>query len=39
LEYERFQGWIVANGLVEKEQFLGAYYEKKPGDEDQLVAG
>ena len=37
-EYEQFESWIVASGLVEKEQFLGAYYEKNPGDEDELVA-
>ena len=40
-EYERFESWIVSEGLVEKEQFLGAYYERKDGDgeEDELVPG
>ena len=37
-EYVRFQSWIVSDGLIEKEQFLGAYYEK-PDDGDELVHG
>ncbi|HEV7220377.1 MAG TPA: hypothetical protein VGN39_16015 [Terriglobales bacterium] len=40
-EFERFESWIVAEGLVEKEQFLGAYYERRDskadGDEDEVV--
>jgi hypothetical protein len=35
--YERFESWIEAEKLVERQQFLGAYYEDKPGDEDELV--
>ena len=40
-DYERFENWIVAEGLIEKEQFLGAYYERRSedGDEDELVPG
>ena len=38
-EYERFESWLLSDGLVEKEQFLGAYYENEPGDEDELVPG
>jgi hypothetical protein len=37
-EYERFGSWIRSGGLIEKEQFLGAYYEKfDHGDEEDLV--
>jgi hypothetical protein len=35
-EYERFEGWIVSDGLIDKEQFLGAYYEQY-SDGDDLV--
>jgi len=40
-EFERFESWIVAEGLIQKEQFLGAYYERKneDGGEDELVPG
>ena len=38
-EFERFESLIVSEGLVEKEQFLGAYYERRDGDEDELVPG
>ena len=31
-EHERFGSWILSDGLIEKEQFLGAYYE--PSDDD-----
>jgi hypothetical protein len=27
-EFERFEEWIRLEGLIEREQFLGAYYEK-----------
>jgi hypothetical protein len=27
-EFERFEQWLRSEGLTEKEQFLGAYYEK-----------
>jgi hypothetical protein len=37
LEYERFGSWIVSDGLIEKEQFLGAYYEELGGEEDNSV--
>jgi len=37
-EYERFGNWILSEGLVEKEQFLGAYYEKfDDGSDEDLV--
>jgi hypothetical protein len=42
-EFERFETWIVSEGLIEKQQFLGAYYERRDtgedGDEDELVPG
>ena len=40
-EYERFESWIVTEGLIEKEQFLGAYYERKDedGEETESVPG
>jgi hypothetical protein len=38
-DYERFERLIAAEGLVEREQFIGAYYEKKPGNGDELVRG
>jgi len=31
-EFERFEEWLRSERLIEKEQFLGAYYEK-PEDE------
>jgi hypothetical protein len=37
LEYERFEGWIRSDGLIEKEQFLGAYYEKFGGEDEDSV--
>jgi hypothetical protein len=37
MEYERFESWILSSGLVEKEQFLGAYYEELGGEEDDSV--
>jgi len=27
-EFERFEGWLRSDGVIEREQFLGAYYEK-----------
>jgi hypothetical protein len=38
-EYERFESWLSSDKVIQKEQFLGAYYEKAPGDEDELVSG
>jgi hypothetical protein len=38
-EYERFESWILSDGLIEKEQFLGAYYENVAGNGDELVPG
>jgi len=36
--YEAFESSIVARGLVEKEQFVGAYYERPDdGSEEDLV--
>jgi len=38
LEYGRFESWIVSERLIEKEEFLGAYYEKQQDDDgDDLV--
>jgi hypothetical protein len=37
-EFDRFEAWLRSEGVVEKEQFLGAYYEKfEGGDEQDLV--
>jgi hypothetical protein len=38
-DYEKFERLLLAEGLVERELFVGAYYEKNPGDEDELVPG
>lgn len=34
LEYEQFESWIVSERLIEKEEFLGAYYEKQSTSDD-----
>jgi hypothetical protein len=37
-EFARFEEWLRSQGLTEKEQFLGAYYEKlDDGSEEGLV--
>ena len=37
-EFERFEGWLRSEMLIEKEQFLGAYYEKpEDGSEEDWV--
>jgi len=37
-EFERFEEWLRSEQLIEKQQFLGAYYEKfDNGDEEDLV--
>ena len=37
-EFEQFENWIRSERLVEREQFLGAYYEKfEGGSEEDLV--
>ena len=37
-QYERFECWIVSERLIEREEFLGAYYEKQQDDDgDDLV--
>jgi hypothetical protein len=33
-EYQQFEDRILADGLVEKQQFLGAYYFDDPQDQD-----
>jgi len=35
-EHERFEQLISAEGLVERQQFLGAYYVSEGGDGDDL---
>jgi hypothetical protein len=37
-EYERFGSWVLSEGVVEKEEFLGAYYERAGGEEDNSVS-
>ena len=37
-EFERFEEWLRSERFIEKEQFLGAYYEKpEDGSERDLV--
>ena len=37
-EFEQFEEWIRSERLIEREQFLGAYYEKfEGGSEEDLV--
>jgi hypothetical protein len=36
-EHERFGNLILSDGLIEKEQFLGAYYEELGGEEDDFI--
>jgi len=36
-EYERFESWLISDGMIEKEQFLGAYYENPEGDDESSV--
>ena len=37
-EVKKFEEWIRSEGLITKEQFLGAYYEKSGGgSEEDLV--
>ncbi|MBI3485246.1 MAG: hypothetical protein HY012_08870, partial [Acidobacteria bacterium] len=38
-EYVKFERLMAADGLVEREEFVGAYYEKERGDGDELVPG
>lgn len=38
-ECEKFERLLVSDGVVEREQFVGAYYEKEAGDGDELVPG
>jgi hypothetical protein len=33
-EFERFEEWLRSERLIQKEQFLGAYYEKSGGETD-----
>ncbi|HET9406971.1 MAG TPA: hypothetical protein VFO39_07000 [Candidatus Sulfotelmatobacter sp.] len=38
IQFERFEEWLRSEKLIEKEQFLGAYYEKfEDGSEEDLV--
>ena len=39
-EFERFESWIAVRRLIQKEQFLGAYYEKfeDDGQEDLVLS-
>jgi hypothetical protein len=38
-EYEHFEEDLRAEGLIRKHQFVGAYYETLPGDNEGLVLG
>jgi hypothetical protein len=37
VEYERFGSWIISDGLIEEERFLGAYYEGFGDEEENSV--
>ena len=37
-EFESFEEWLRSERLIEKEQFLGAYYEKPGGEEDLVLS-
>ena len=38
IQFERFEEWLRSEKLIEKEQFLGAYYERfDNGSDDGLV--
>jgi hypothetical protein len=37
-EFERFEEWLRSERLIEKEQFLGAYYEKDGSEEDWVLS-
>ena len=39
VEYEKFERLLISDGLVEREQFVGAYYENEAGNGDELVPG
>jgi hypothetical protein len=39
VEYERLERLLSTEGLLKREQFVGAYYEKETGDGDELVPG
>jgi hypothetical protein len=36
-EFEEFENWLRAEKVIEKEEFLGAYYERSGGGEEDLV--
>jgi hypothetical protein len=38
-EYEKFERLVTTEGVVERAEFVGAYYENDRGDEDELVPG
>jgi hypothetical protein len=38
-ESEKFERLLFSDGLVGREQFVGAYYEEEPGGGDELVPG
>ena len=38
-EYEKFGRLLVSEGLVEREQLGGVYYEREAGDGDESVPG
>ena len=37
-EYGNFESWIVSDGLIEKEQFLGAYYVEHDDGDDLVLS-
>jgi len=37
VEFEKFERLLFEESVVEREEFAGAYYEERPGDDDELV--
>jgi hypothetical protein len=37
-DFERFEQWIISDRLVEREQFVGAYYEEFGGEDDLVLS-
>ena len=38
VDFERFEIWIASEGWIERQEFLGAYYERfEDGSEEDLV--
>ncbi len=38
-ECEKFERLVEAEGVIERQQLVGAYYENEAGEDDELVPG